>query len=271
MKKRLFTSVLSVLMLVVISIFGFTGCAKLKDEEEKTITLDVSVKELVVDESFTLVATTNPSDAKIVWSSSDEAIVTVIDGTVYAVSEGTAIVTAKNDTATATCEITVKAAPVVETKEYTVVFKNGDTELKSVKVEEGKTVSYNGVTPLKTATEQYSYIFSGWALSADGEEVDISTISINENKTFYAVFIKTVRSYNVTWNIDGATTSDAFDYGIVPEYKGKTPTKPTVGFTSYTFKGWAETISGEVLETLPVVKGVQCRHKNSSVLIFIRK
>ena len=252
MKKRLFTSILSVLLLIVLSVFGFAGC---NPTEEKKISLNETAKELVVGESFTLTATTTPADAEVIWSTSDEAIATVEDGTVTAISVGTAIVTAKNDTATATCEITVKAAPVVETKKYTVVFKNGDSQLKSVEVEEGETVSYNGVVPSKADTEQYAYVFSGWALSVDGEEVDISTITINENKTFYAVFTQTVRSYNVTWNIDGATTSEAFDYGATPEYKGTTPTKPTVGFTSYTFKGWAATVSGEVLETLPAVTG----------------
>jgi uncharacterized protein YjdB len=129
MKKRLFTSVLSVLLLMVISIFGFTGCFDLV-EAEKTIKLNESVKELVVGESFTLTATTTPADAEIVWSSSNEAIVTVDNGNVLAISAGSATVTAKNDTATATCEITVKAAEV-QTQTYTVVFKNGATELKS--------------------------------------------------------------------------------------------------------------------------------------------
>ena len=253
MKKRLFTSVLSVLLLIVLSVFGFAGCDSSK--VEKKISLNETVKELVVGESFTLTATTTPAEAEIVWSSSNEAIATVNNGTVLAISVGTATITAQNDTTTATCEITVKAAPVVETKEYTVVFKNGDTELKSVKVKEGESVSYNGVIPSKADTEQYTYVFSGWSLSVDGEEVDISTISVDGDKTFYAIFMETVREYTVSWDIDGATTSETFDYGIVPEYKGTTPIKPTVGFTSYTFKGWAETISGEVLETLPAVTG----------------
>ena len=253
MKKRLFTSVLSVLLLIVLSAFGFAGCNS--TEEEKKISLNETAKELVVGDSFTLTATTTPADAAVIWSTSNEAIVTVEDGTVTAISVGTATVTAKNDTATATCEITVKAAPAVEAKEYTVVFKNGDTQLKSVKVKEGTAVSYNGVIPSKAATEQYSYVFSGWSLSVDGEVVDISTISVDGDKTFYAIFKETVREYTVSWNIDGATTEDIVVYGTTPAYKGTTPTKPTVGKTSYTFKGWASSLSGEVLETLPAVMG----------------
>ncbi len=252
MKKRLFTSVLSVLLLIVISVFGLVGCGGNEKEDEKKITLDATVKELVVGESFTLTATTTPADAEIEWSSSDEAIITVNEGTVLAISEGVATVTAKNDTATATCEITVKAA---EVQTYTVVFKNGDTELKSVEVEEGKTVSYTGVIPSKAATEQYSYTFSGWALSLDGEVVDLATVSIDADKTFYAVFTESVREYTVTWIIDGETTDETIVYGVSPEYKGTTPTKPTNGNTSYTFKGWAASLSGEVLETFPTVTG----------------
>lgn len=253
MKKRLFTSVLSVLLLIVLSVFGLAGCNL--TEEEKKIALDVTTKELVVGESLTLTATTTPADAAVIWSTSDAAIVTVENGTVNAISAGTATVTATNDTVSATCEITVKAKPVVETKEYTVVFKNGDAELKSVKVKEGETVSYNGVIPSKASTEQYSYTFSGWALSADGEEVDISTISVDGDKTFYAIFMETVREYTVSWNIDGDTKSDNIAYSATPAYKGTTPTKPTVGNTSYTFIGWASSLSGEVLETLPAVTG----------------
>ncbi len=252
MKKRLFTSVLSVLLLIVLSVFGFAGC---NPTEKKTISLNETAKELVVGESFTLTATTTPADAEVIWSTSDETIATVEDGTVTAVSVGTAIVTAKNNTATATCEITVKAAPVVETKEYTVVFKNGATELKSVEVAEGAAVTYSGPIPSKAATEQYEYTFSGWSETEGGETVDLATVTLTEDKTFFAVFTEGVRSYVVTWNVDGTTTEETLAYGTAPEYKGTTPTKPTVGNTSYTFLGWSATLAGEVLETLPMVTG----------------
>ncbi len=251
MKKKLFTSILSVLLLIALSVFGFAGCGTDKKQEKK-ITLDVSAKELVVGEEFTLTATTTPAGGTVVWSSSNEDVATVNGGKVLALSEGSATVTATFDTATATCTVTVTAAPV---QTYNVVFKNGDTELKTVSVSEGANASYVGVPPSKAATEQYSYTFGGWALSEGGEAVDLSTISITENKTFYAVFVETVREYSVTWNVDGETTSETFAYGATPEYKGTTPTKPTVGNTSYTFIGWAASISGEKLDTLPTVTG----------------
>ena len=254
MKKRLFTSVLSALLFIVLSVFGLVGCGG-KEEEEKKITLNVTAKELVVGESFTLTATTTPAEAEVIWSTSDEAIVTVEEGVVTAISVGTATVTAENDTVTATCEITVKAAPVIETESYTVVFKNGNTEMKSMEVAEGAAVVYSGPIPSKAPTEQYEYTFSGWSETEGGETVDLATVTLRENKTFYAVFTESVRSYNVVWNIDGTATEEQLAYGAMPEYKGVTPTKPTVGNTSYTFLGWATTIGGEVLETLPTVTG----------------
>ena len=249
MNKKLFAKVLSIVMFVVLSVFGFIGCVGGVDEK-KTISLNATQKTIVVGESFTLTATTTPANAEIEWLSSDEAIVTVTNGTVLGVSEGTATVTAKNDTATATCQITVTAA---EVQTYTVVFKNGETQVKSVELAEGATISYNGVTPSKASTEEYAYTFSGWSLTDGGEVVDIATVALDGNKTFYAVFAQTLRTYSVSWNIDGDTTSEAVAYGVVPEYKGITPTKPTVGNTSYTFIGWANSLTGSVLETIPAV------------------
>ena len=90
-------------------------------EEEKDTSVAVtgvelsnSTLDLNVDDSVSLVATVLPSDAtnkNVTWVSSDETIVTVDDGTVTAVSEGTAtiIVTTTDGGYTETCEITVTA------------------------------------------------------------------------------------------------------------------------------------------------------------------
>lgn len=78
------------------------------------VTLDKKTAELKVGESATLKATVNPSDAtdkSVTWSSSDEKVATVTNGTVKAVAAGTATitVTTKDGGFTATCEVTVKA------------------------------------------------------------------------------------------------------------------------------------------------------------------
>ena len=253
MKKRLFTSVLSILMLVVLSIFGLAACGQTSNSGAKdAIELDVTAKELVVGDEFTLKATTTPADATVVWSTSNEAVATVDGGVVAAVSVGTAKITAKNGDAEATCEVTVVEAV---SQKYTVTFMNGATEVKSVEVAEGAAVTYSGPIPSKAATEQYAYTFSGWSETEGGEAVDLATVTLTGNKTFYAVFTESVRNYTVAWNIDGTATEEQLAYGATPAYKGATPTKPTVGNTSYTFLGWSATISGEVLETIPTVTG----------------
>lgn len=108
MKLKLF------LMLMVTSLIGLTGCS---DENEtisvSEITVNETSMELKVGETATLTATVlpeNATDKTIVWSSSDDAVVTVDEtGTVTAVGPGTATVSvmAKNGGAKATCEVIV--------------------------------------------------------------------------------------------------------------------------------------------------------------------
>ncbi len=79
--------------------------------EAEKVTLDCEEAELTVGETLQLTATVEPDDTTdktVVWSSSDEAVVTVDEtGLVTAIAAGTATVTAACGTATATCTITV--------------------------------------------------------------------------------------------------------------------------------------------------------------------
>lgn len=77
------------------------------------ITLDKETAELTEGETVDLVATVVPDDTTedktVTWSSSDETVATVENGTVTAVKEGKATITAKIGDFTAECEVTVKA------------------------------------------------------------------------------------------------------------------------------------------------------------------
>ena len=85
------------------------------------IALDKTKAEMAEGETLKLTATISPDDATdktITWTSSNESVATVNNGTVTAVKEGKAIITAKAGEMTATCEITVIhtdqcAAPVI--------------------------------------------------------------------------------------------------------------------------------------------------------------
>lgn len=77
------------------------------------VTLDVTGWVMNVGDTKTLTATVVPSNASnksVTWTSSDEAVATVTNGTVTAVAEGTATITVKtaNGGKTATCDITVR-------------------------------------------------------------------------------------------------------------------------------------------------------------------
>ncbi len=248
MKRKFLVNVLTVVLLVLTSVFCFVGCG-VEKEESDTVSLDVTEKQIVIGESFTLNATVTPSGAEVVWSTSNESVATVVDGTVLGVSEGEATITVTLNEVSASCNVTVKA------EKFTVTFKNGNEVLKEEQVVKGQATSYVGVSPSKQSTDQYAYSFIGWALTEDGDPVDLATLAIEENTVLHAVFSQDVREYVITWDIDGATTTDNVLYGEVPAYIGTTPTKQTVGNTSYTFLGWATSLTGEVLDEIPAVSG----------------
>lgn len=79
-----------------------------------TVTLNKSAVDLTVGKSVTLTATLKPADAKepVSWKSDDPSIATVSNGQVKAVKVGSTTITASiKSGASATCKVTVKAAP----------------------------------------------------------------------------------------------------------------------------------------------------------------
>ena len=136
---------------------------------------------------------------------------------------------------------------VVKPKTYTVTWKNYDgTTLETDRnVEEGTTPSYDGATPTKTSTAQYSYTFSGW-------DKEITTVT--GDVTYTAQFTETTNTYTVNWkNEDGTVLeTDTVEYGKTPEYNGETPTKEGNAQYSYTFSGWDNeptAVTGDVTYT----------------------
>ena len=82
---------------------------------EYTVTFDKTKLALTVGgETGSITATTKPSGGTVTWSSSDEDVATVANGTVTAVAAGTATITGTctqyGITASATCEVTVTAS-----------------------------------------------------------------------------------------------------------------------------------------------------------------
>ena len=132
---------------------------------------------------------------------------------------------------------------------YTVMWVNddGSTLLENdVNVPYGTMPSYDGATPVKPATAQYTYTFAGW-------HIDIS--EVKGNITYKATYTAEVNKYTVTWkNYDGTVleTDVKVPYGDMPEYNGATPTKVSTAQYEYAFAGWDTAVSevtGDVVYT----------------------
>ncbi len=79
--------------------------------EKPTIALDKSAATVNLGKTLVLTATIQPADMQVTWSSNNEAVATVENGTVTGVAEGEATITAKiSDDIFAECKITVKNA-----------------------------------------------------------------------------------------------------------------------------------------------------------------
>ena len=114
---------------------------------------------------------------------------------------------------------------------YTITFANYDgTVLSSTQVAQGETPAYNGETPTKPATAQYTYTFNGW---------DKDVVVASANATYTATFTETLNKYTITFkNGDEVLQTGEVEYGTIPTYSGQTPTKASDAQYTYTFDGW---------------------------------
>ena len=119
--------------------------------------------------------------------------------------------------------------------EYTIIWKCDDKVLQTDKIAYGETPKFNGTTPQKEATDQYTYVFKGW--SPDISEVTGDT-------TYNALFDTITNKYTVTWkNGDTVLQSGKVAYGTKPAYTGETPAKAATAQYTYVFKGWSPAVS----------------------------
>ena len=127
------------------------------------------------------------------------------------------------------------------TKEYTIIFKNGDEVLQSGSVKYGETPSYTGETPTKASDAQYEYEFLGWAVEDDQENNIIDPLPpVKGDATYKAVFKENLREYTITFVDEDGTElqSGNVAYGETPVYNGTEPSKQGDNYVSYAFVGW---------------------------------
>ncbi len=122
------------------------------------------------------------------------------------------------------------------TPTYTVSFKNYDeTLLSESTVKEGETAVYEGTTPTRAETSEFTYTFKGW---------DKSLENITSNCSRVAQFTETRKPvtnyYTVTFkNYDGNLLEEVqVVEGGTAIYSGLTPTRASTPTHTYTFAGW---------------------------------
>ena len=143
------------------------------DVAATAVALDQATMSLEQYREGVLTATLTPDNATtpVVWTSSDEAVATVVDGKVTAVATGTATITATAGTGiTATCAVTVVDAVVITCAD--AAQKGLSVSANEVPYQGGKYVVRGYVTGIKTAYSAQNNNISFWmADAADGGQV----------------------------------------------------------------------------------------------------
>ncbi len=124
---------------------------------------------------------------------------------------------------------------------------DGETTITTETVLDGGNATYSG-TPSRASTAQYDFTFAGWATSANGSANANAQNSITADRTLYAAYTGTLRTYTAYFvrsaNDGGGTlyTQNNVPYGSTPVYNGATPTTTQGDATAYPFKGWSPSL-----------------------------
>ena len=124
----------------------------------------------------------------------------------------------------ATKQITIAAiadTSIPEDFYYTIRFLNYDgTELQSSSVKDGETPVYNGATPTRADSEQYTYTFTGWSptIVAVTEEATYTAQYDSTEKT--VVVPKNYVPYNLNASVDGTAVTFTWSVQDLPTYFG---------------------------------------------------
>ncbi|MBQ9814930.1 MAG: InlB B-repeat-containing protein, partial [Lachnospiraceae bacterium] len=118
---------------------------------------------------------------------------------------------------------------------YTITFKNDDGQtLQILQVPYGEVPNYTAEMPTKAATAEYTYTFKGWTPAV---------VKVTGEATYTATYTATKNTYTVMWIVEGVVTSESYEYGATPSYKGDTPVKASTAQFDYTFAGWTPEIA----------------------------
>ena len=129
----------------------------------------------------------------------------------------------------ATCDTSYTAVFTSARRSYTITWAiDGNSETATYKY--GEMPAH--ADPLKAPSAQFSYEFAGW---------DSEISPVTGDAVYTAVFTPHIRSYTVTWDIDGAIESETLEYGEMPSHAD--PAKPATAQYTYAFNGWSPEVA----------------------------
>lgn len=223
---------------------SFKGTTDKATDNEKTYTFkgwDKEIVPVVADTTYTAVYDEQYIDYTITW---------MVNGTkteeTYHYGETPSFKGSPEKAADEKYSYTFKGwdkdlAPVTENTTYTAVYDSSyidytvtwvvrDTTTNEV-YHYGDTPSYKGTTEVPS-TAEYSYDFKGW---------DKELTPVTQNVTYTATYEQRKNTYTITWIVDGKTTTDTVEYGVMPTAPENLVKEETDEY-SYTFEGWDKDI-----------------------------
>lgn len=225
----------------------------------ENVTLDRTSVSLEVGQSTTLVATISPNDADnktVAWSTSDDSVASVNNGTIQALSEGTATITATVDGKAASCVVTVqkKVIPVSsitldkkslalnkgESATLTATVYPADATVNSVSWsssdvtvvsvdQNGKVTAVNGGSATITARAGEQSATCVVTVSVPVTSISLNKSSLDLNKGESETLIATVSPSDatentVTWATSNKRIATVDQNGLVTAVEGGTAT-----------------------------------------------
>lgn len=155
------------------------------------VALDKTSATLIVGETLTLTATVTPdnaTDKTVSWLSSNDAVATVENGTVTAVAEGIATITATAGGRNATCVVTVQEEGVtVDSIDGLIeALASGENDVirlaaGTYELTETLSISARGVSVIGSGSVVLTADADGWTGTANAEK---NLISINAAENF---------------------------------------------------------------------------------------
>ena len=201
----------------------------------ESVTLGKTELELIIGQAdVTLTATVKPDDASdktVTWTSDKPEVATVdANGKVHAVAVGTATITAQAGDKTATCVVTVKAAPVwdgdlsdiptsiLESDGKTlivssdIILRNTLTKNYKITIADGATVTLADVTI--NGADEFGYSWAGLTCAGDATII-LKDGSTNTVKGFYQNYpgIHVLENKTLTIKGTGSLKASSNGYG----------------------------------------------------------